>query len=397
MKRHKPIWNNLANDTRYFIITGGRGSGKSFEVGRFACLLSFEQGQKILFTRYVMTSAHLSVIPEFKGKIEYLGLQDHFMEHKTEITNLDSGTQIIFRGIKTGSGDQTANLKSLEGMTTWIMDEGEEMTEESIFDKIDLSIRKKGVQNRVIIILNPTTKSHWIYRRFFETAGIKEGFTGKVGDTTYIHTTYEDNIENLDESFLQKVEKIRVTDFPKYQHIILGGWLDKADGVIFKRWHYGEFDESLIYGYGMDFGFFDPDVLVKVAVDEKKMLLYVKLELYETGLSPTALKQRVYEIVGRQRTVIADCAEPRLINDIYNMGVNIVPVIKYPGSVLEGVKQMLDYEIIVHPDSTKIGEELNNYSEKNGEPIDAWNHTIDAIRYKIMKSKTNPINSRVLA
>ena len=76
--RHKPIWNQLNNDTRYFIITGGRGSGKSFEIGRFASLLSYERGHRILFTRQTMTSAHLSIIPEFQEKIELLNLEHDF-------------------------------------------------------------------------------------------------------------------------------------------------------------------------------------------------------------------------------------------------------------------------------------------------------------------------------
>jgi tRNA(Met) C34 N-acetyltransferase TmcA len=61
IKKHKKNWNKLGNQTRYFVVTGGRGSGKSFEVGRFTSLLSFEVGHRILFTRQTMTSAHLSM------------------------------------------------------------------------------------------------------------------------------------------------------------------------------------------------------------------------------------------------------------------------------------------------------------------------------------------------
>src|SRR6478752_1652383 len=118
------------NDTRYFIITGGRGSSKSFGVGTFTNLLSFERGHKILFTRQTMTSAHLSIIPEFEEKISLMGFDNKFDVNKSEVTNITSGSQIIFRGIKTSSGDQTANLKSLQGVTCWIVDEAEELTDE---------------------------------------------------------------------------------------------------------------------------------------------------------------------------------------------------------------------------------------------------------------------------
>ena len=76
------------------------------------------------------------------------------------ITSKVTGSTILFRGIRTSSGDQSANLKSLSGVTTWILDEAEELMDEETFDKINLSIRQKGKQNRVILLLNPSTKAH---------------------------------------------------------------------------------------------------------------------------------------------------------------------------------------------------------------------------------------------
>ncbi len=142
---YQPLYNT---DKRYILITGGRGSGKSFEVGTFLSLLTYEQQHRILFTRYTMASAGISIIPEFMEKIELLEVPHHFDINKSEITNTETGSDILFRGIKTSSGNQTANLKSLQGVTTWVLDEAEELIDESIFDTIDLSIRKKGIQNR---------------------------------------------------------------------------------------------------------------------------------------------------------------------------------------------------------------------------------------------------------
>ena len=143
----------LDNDTRYFICTGGRGSGKSFSIGLLLCLLTFEPNHVILFTRYTLRSASISIIPVFLQKIELLGMQEDFYITKDEIINKKSGSRILFRGIKTSSGDQTANLKSLQGVTTWVLDEAEELTDEETFDKIDLSVRSRDTQNRVITSL----------------------------------------------------------------------------------------------------------------------------------------------------------------------------------------------------------------------------------------------------
>lgn len=223
----------LGSDSRYFVVTGGRGSGKSYSLNLFLLLLTYEVGHVILFTRYTLTSAHVSIIPEFIDKIDTANLRQDFHITKDEIINLKTGSKILFKGIKTSSGTQTANLKSLAGVTTWVLDEAEELNDENIFDKIDFSIRVKGIQNRVILILNPSTKEHFIYKRFFERNGVEGGSNMIKNDTTYIHTTYLDNIDNLSDSYLERIKYIKENNPSKYKHVILGGWLNKAEGVVF--------------------------------------------------------------------------------------------------------------------------------------------------------------------
>jgi phage terminase large subunit len=374
------------NDTRYFIITGGRGSSKSFGVGTFANLLSFEAGHRILFTRQTMTSAHLSIIPEFQEKIDLMELNNSFEVNKSEIKNKQSGSEIIFRGIKTSSGDQTANLKSLQGVTTWILDEAEELIDETTFDKINLSIRQKGKQNRIVLILNPATKEHWIYKRFFESKGVQEGFNGIKDDVTYIHTTYQDNIENLDSSFIDEIERIKISNPKKYQHVILGGWLDKAEGVVFTNWKFGEFNpEGLQTSYGQDFGYsIDPTTLTEVAIDKKKKIIYVKECYYKIKLTSTEI-YTLNNSYAQRKLIIGDNAEGRLIDELRAKGNNIVRCDKPP--IEFGVSIMQDYQIIVEPNSHNISKELNNYVylDKGSKLyLDNWNHSIDGIRYNVV-------------
>ena len=144
----------LHKPTRYYIVTGGRGSGKSFSLNVLLCSLMREAGHVILFTRYTLRAASISIIPEFVEKIEYLNMANEFHITKDEIVHKTSGSKILFRGIKTSSGNQVASLKSLQGVTTWVLDEAEELVEESIFDTIDLSVRQKGKQNRIIMMMN---------------------------------------------------------------------------------------------------------------------------------------------------------------------------------------------------------------------------------------------------
>jgi len=372
----------LDENTRYYIITGGRGSSKSFSVTLLLCSLVINVLQKVLFTRYTMTSAKDSIIPEFQEKIDLLSAAPLFKINQRDITNVN-GSEILFRGIKTSSGMQTANLKSLQGVTTWVLDEAEELTDETVFDKIDLSIRQIGTHNRVVLILNPATKEHWIYKRFFLEEGVEPGYNGVKNDVTYIHTTYLDNIDNLAKSFIDAIEKIKLTNPFKYNHIVMGGWLDKAEGVIISNWRYDVLDESLPYIYGLDFGFsIDPTALVRLAVDNKVMKIYVELLCYKTELSTNQIHQVILE--NEKGLIVADNSEPRLIDELKKKGVNIIPCVKGADSVRSGLLTLADYELIVHPDSVKIGNELNNYvwsDKKSNTPIDAFNHAIDAIRY----------------
>ena len=382
-----------SSECRYYVITGGRGSSKSFSVATWVCLLSFEPGHKILFTRQTMTSAHISIIPEFKEKIELMGLEQHFDITKSEIVNKTTGSEIIFRGIKTSSGDQTANLKSLQGITTWIVDEAEELTDENTFDKINLSIRSPKQQNRVVLILNPATKEHWIYGKFYEDKGVQPGSNIEQGDTCYIHTTYMDNLVNLPQSFLDEVDIMRERRPEKYKHSILGGWLDKAEGVIFNNWRLGKFTDTGTVVYGQDYGFSqDPTTLVETSIDTSTKTIYVRLHLYEKGLT-TSMISDINKSKAGPSLIVADSAEPRLITELNAMGCNVVPAIKGPDSVSYGIALLQDYDIVVDEGSIDLIKELNNYcwlSQKSKTPIDKYNHAIDALRYAVSYQLENP-------
>jgi predicted phage terminase large subunit-like protein len=212
--------------TRYHLVTGGRGSGKSFSISLFLLNLTYESGHVILFTRWTMVSAFISIIPEFIEKIELLNKEEDFEITQNEIVNKLTGSKILFKGIKTSQGTATASLKSISGVTTFLLDEAEELVDETVFDRIDLSIRSKDKPNRVILVMNPSYKSHWIYKRWI--AKPKQ-------DCTYIHTTYLHNRQNLSKSFLDAAERTKSENLHRYNHLFLGEWLDDAEGMLWNR------------------------------------------------------------------------------------------------------------------------------------------------------------------
>ena len=212
--------------TRYHLVTGGRGSGKSFSISLFLLNLTYESGHVILFTRWTMVSAFISIIPEFIEKIELLNKEEDFEITQNEIVNKLTGSKILFKGIKTSQGTATASLKSISGVTTFLLDEAEELVDETVFDRIDLSIRSKDKPNRVILVMNPSYKSHWIYKRWVAKP---------KADCTYIHTTYLHNRQNLSQSFLDAAERTKSENMHRYNHLFLGEWLDDAEGMLWNR------------------------------------------------------------------------------------------------------------------------------------------------------------------
>jgi phage terminase large subunit len=383
-KKFTPLF---GSDNRYYVVTGGRGSGKSYSVTMFLLMLTYEVNHVILFTRFTLVSAHISIIPEFIEKIELIDRFADFHITKDEIINLKTGSKILFKGIKTSSGQQTANLKSLSGVTTWVLDEAEELTDEDVFDKIDLSIRSQQKQNRVILILNPATKEHFIYKRFFEQNGVNAGDSIEKNGVTYIHTTYLDNIENLSESFINQIEAVKQHRPEKYKHQILGGWLDKAEGVIFTNWTMGEFKEVSTPVFGQDYGFSnDPTTLIKTSIDNDNKRIYIKEMYYLQQLSTTQIKE-LNRVHAGSHLIIGDSSEPRLISEI-----GVEPAEKGQGSVTFGISILQDYDLIIDPSSTNLISELNNYvwlENKSKTPTDKYNHCIDALRYAVTYQVTN--------
>lgn len=402
MIQNHPIYYPLYQDKDKFIIliTGGRGSGKSFATSAFIERLTFEKKpddivHQILYTRYTMASAHISIIPEMMEKIELDGTSKYFKSTRTDVVNKMTGSRIMFRGIKTSSGVQTAKLKSIHGITTFVCDEAEEWTNEQDFDKIMLSIRQKGIQNRIIIIMNPTDSNHFIYKKYIEnTHKLVEidGVPVQISthpNVLHIHTTYFDNLDHLSDEFLKEVRQMKENNPEKYAHTVIGRWADVAEGAVFKKWGIvDEFpEECKKIGIGLDFGFTnDPTAAIRCGVIDNR--LYLDEIDYRTGLLSSDITKSLRPWGLK---VIADSADPRTIQEIHNGGVRIYAVQKGAGSIVAGIDKMKEYEMFITRRSYNLQREWRNYvwaKDKDGnyinEPEDHDNHGVDAARYWVL-------------
>lgn len=395
-----PLYQN--KEKFIFLITGGRGSGKSFSTSTFLERLTFEMTpvekivHQILYTRYTMVSANISIIPEFLEKAELDGTQKYFRSTRSEVVNKMTGSKVMFRGIKSSSGNQTAKLKSIHGITTFVVDEAEEWVSEREFETIMLSIRQKGIQNRIIIVMNPTDNNHWVYRRFIENTHkevMYDGVPVQISthpNVLHIHTTYLDNAENLSPEFIKEVEDMKANNPEKYAHTVMGRWADVAEGAVFKN--IGVVKEFPKWckkvALGLDFGYtHDPSAAVMCGMIDDN--LYIDEICYRTGMLSFDLIKELRRFGDLK--VFSDSADPRLIQEIHNGGIKIYPVEKGAGSIIAGIDKMKSLNIFVTERSFNLRKEFRNYvwdKDKDGnyvnQPIDAWNHGIDAVRYYIL-------------
>lgn len=395
IKTHEVYYPLYENKDKFIIlVTGGRSSGKSFSLGTFIERLTFDTGKDdkgniiphyILYTRYTMVSADISVIPEFREKLEADGVEKYFKKRGNDMINKSTGAHVMFRGIKTSSGNQTAKLKSIHGLTTLVVDEAEEWTSEEEFEKIMLSIRKKGIQNRIIIIMNPTDSNHFIYQRYIKDMHKTVEYDGVPvqisthPNVLHIHTSYLDNIRHCGEEFIREVQEMKEKSPEKYAHTVMGRWADVAEGAIFKKWGIvDEFpEECKKVAIGIDWGYTnDVTSFVKCGIVDNR--LYLHELCYRTHMGNADI---IKELRKHGLHCYADSADPRLIDEIALGGVIIYPVQKGGGSIMAGIEKMLDMEIYVTKDSYNLQDELRNYTwakDKNGryinEPIDAFNH-----------------------
>lgn len=221
-------------DVDTVVMTGGRYSLKSYTVSIFANTALYWFDWNILYTRYTNSTIIDSIKPEVSDKIEMLGLQDKLTDTKTHIEYKNN--RIAFKGIKPGAKAQTANLKSLSGFNCFVNDEAEELPDLKTFKKIFYSIRDAEKRNLSILILNPTTKEHWIFQEFFEKKGLEGGDNCIIDNVMYIHTSYLDaTLSKMPPNILADYERMKIEEPEDYENIILGGWITEPEGVLLPK------------------------------------------------------------------------------------------------------------------------------------------------------------------
>ena len=381
-------------NNRYEVYYGGAGSGKSVFVAQKLVYKALTDRRKILVLRKVGRTVKNSTFQLLLDVLSDWQVLKYCKVNKTDFSiGLPNGSLFLCTGL-----DDSEKIKSITGLTDAWLEEATEFIQDD-FNQIDLRIRDPYAKGQQIFLsFNPVSKVNWCYKLFFrEDFETKEELDGMLNfrrGCTVLHTNYEHN-KHLPQAYLDSLLLMKSTN-PVYYQIYALGQFGSLDKLVFNNWQCAEFDRENLSGelmIGLDFGFTnDPTAMIASIVDETEKRIYVFQEFYRKGLLNDEIAEYIQSLGFSKSVIIADSAEQKSIEEIRRKGVGrIKSAVKGAGSVLQGIQKLQQYEIIIHPSCIHLREEMQNYSWKKdkgtneyiNQPIDLYNHGIDALRYSL--------------
>jgi phage terminase large subunit len=372
-----PSWSKaLFRPSRYKAFYGGRGSGKSHSAAVALIIQSLQQPLRILCAREIQKSIKDSVKRLIDDKITEYGLSGQFESTDTEIRGAN-GSLFLFAGLRSNPD----SIKSMEGLDRVWVEEANRVSQRSL-DLLIPTLRKEG--SELWFGWNPE----------FATDPVDAMFRMDTPppDSIVLPVNYWDN-PWFPDVLKAELEYDQARDPDKYAHVWLGRYSVRSEARVFRNWKVEEFatPADAEFRFGADWGFsVDPTVLVRCFVDGRT--LYVDQEAWRVGCEIDHTPELFDTIEGsRKWKIVADSARPETVSYMQRKGFRIVPAIKGPGSLEDGVEFLKSYDIVVHPRCKHVADELTYYSYKQ-DPLtdeilpvleDKQNHTIDALRYAL--------------
>ena len=372
---------------RYEVYYGGAGSGKSVFVCQKLIVKACNSKRKILVIRKYGTTLKDSVFQLFKDMLKEWGLYRYCKVNLSSYTiTLPNDSVILFKGL-----DDSEKIKSITDITDIWIEEATELSDDD-FTQLDLRLRASVENLQLICSFNPVSKVNWVYRKWFAEDAVYQ-------NTMILHTTYKHN-KFLPKEYIEALQEKEKTNYTYYKIYALGEFCT-LDKLIFTNWVQEEFDHTRIKGallVGLDFGFInDTSALVASILDDEAKKIYIFNEWGDVGKTNQELAEVIKSLGFAKSVIIADAAEQKSIEEIKREGViKIRKSTKGKDSVIHGIQKLQNYTIVVHPYCRGIITEFENYSWKKdkasglyiNEPVDMFNHYIDALRYSLQCVKT---------
>ena len=394
---YKPLFERPPG-IRYVILMGGRGAGRSTVVSQFAnAALVAINYFRCAIMRYILGDIRNSIYREITDRATENGIIEKLRVNDSTMSISYGANVINAHGFKKSSGEQTAKLKSLANYTTVIIEEADEVDEED-FMQLDDSIRTIKGDILIILLLNPPPKSHWIIKRWFNLIPVPEapGFympqlKPEIHNTLFIHTTYKDNIQNIDPATQDRYEGYAVSKPEHFWRQIRGLVPEVVTGRIYSGWKKVSREiphEAKLVAHWLDFGYTnDPTAIGSVYKHNGGFIL--KEHVYSRGLKNPQIAAILAGLP--PAPIIADSSEPKSIDEIKDTEPNLVviPASKGPDSVRFGIQKVQALPISYTEDSRNIEIEQETYQwleDKEGNVLNIpkpkqKDHHMDGIRY----------------
>jgi phage terminase large subunit len=370
--------------SRYKGAHGGRGSGKSH--GFAEAMIEahvIDQKRRSVCVREIQKSLSQSVKRLLELKIEQMGVQSYFEVQETQIKSRHGDGLIIFQGMQNHTSD---SIKSLEGYDCAWVEEAQSLSQRSL-DLLRPTIRKPN--SELWFTWNPSQATDPV-------DVLLRGHTPPP-DSIVREVNYRDN-PWFPDVLKAEMEYDRSRDPDKYKHVWLGSYLSNSEARVFRNWSIEEFEtpEDATHRFGADWGFAsDPTVLIRCHVIGRT--IYVDHEAYRVGCEIMDTPDLFLTVPESEKwPIVADSARPETISHMQRHGFpKIMPAIKGPKSVEEGIEWLKSHDIVVHPRCKHTIDELSCYSYKT-DPLtgavlpvlaDRDNHLIDALRYACEASR----------
>lgn len=369
---------------------GGAGSGKSYFIAQKILIKALTCNRKVLVIRKVASTLKDSV---YQLIIDLLKKYKIFHYSKINLSTLSielpNESIILFKGL-----DDPEKIKSITGITDIWIEEATELTLDD-FTQLDLRLRAKVDNLQLYLSFNPVSKINWCYKYWFEN---------EPKDCLILKSTYKDN-PFLPQEYINSLESMMDTN-PTYYRIYALGEFCSLDKLIYNNWRISEEKppQGTTLIIGLDFGYSnDPSALIISYCDEANKRIYIADEWYKRGALNDEIVRIIKEKGFTKEEIIADAAEPKSIEEMRRLGLyRIKPSVKGAGSIMYGIQRLQQYELIVSPHCESVITELQNYSYKKdkktneymNEPIDSFNHALDALRYSIQSiDKVSKVHS----
>jgi phage terminase large subunit len=364
-----------SGSARYRAAYGGRGSGKSHSFAQALVLKGAERPLRILCAREIQKSIKDSVKRLIDDKIEACGLGGFYQSTETEIRG-KNGTLFLFAGLRTNP----ESVKSTEGIDVAWVEEANTVSQRSL-DLLVPTVRKPG--SELWFTWNPR----------HDTDPVDAMFRKEPPPNALVRQVNWNDNPWFPDVLRQELEWDRSRDPEKYAHVWGGEYLLNSEARVFRNWRVEAFEtpSDAEFRFGADWGFaVDPTVLIRCWL--KGRTLYVDREAFAVGCEIDATPKLFDGVEGsRKYTITADSARPETVSYMRRAGFKIIPAIKGPGSIEDGVEFLKSFDIVVHPRCKHIADELTLYAYKTdpltGEilPVleDKHNNGIDALRYAL--------------